>query len=241
MGGRGPPDHAHRRRLPDRLHRLLPGWPARLSRLDQRLPDVRTPRRDPVARGQGCGAVPAEVRRAVGVDPSSGCQGLRARRPRLAVVEPGSASLGRLADPAARPQGRVVGRRQDRAGASAAADRPGMAALLPRGPGDRLRVDLPARPGPAGPRRPDEGDRAGQRVGVRPADDLRALGRRSRRRVPVRVDPGRRRRHDPDVLRRGGLHRSASRRPACGSCSSTCRTIRSVQGSEVPRLDFAHE
>ena len=57
---------------------------------------------------------------------------------------------------------------------------------------------------------PTQGDRARQRVGVRPADDLRALGRRARRRVPVRMDPGRRRRHDPDVLRRGG-HRGLRR------------------------------
>ena len=57
------------------------------------------------------------------------------------------------------------------------------------------------------PRRSHRGDRPGQRVGLRAPHDLRAIGRRPRRRVPVRLDPGRGRRHGTDVLRSRGQRR----------------------------------
>ena len=75
---------------------------------------------------------PKKFGRALGVDPSSGGQELGARRPHLAVVEPGPPSLGRLTDPAPRAEGGVVGCRQDRAGSSSAPDGSGVAVLLPR-------------------------------------------------------------------------------------------------------------
>ena len=109
-----------------RLHGVLAGRTAGLPRDDGRLRTFDEARRDPVSRGQGRGAVPADVRRPVGrcIAPS-GATRSRARCPRLAVVEPGPPLLGRRADRAPRAARRMVGREQGRHGAAAAPHRCG--------------------------------------------------------------------------------------------------------------------
>ena len=208
VGRRGSPDHARRRRgISHRLHGLLTRRTARVPRDHDRLPNVQEARGDPVSRGQGRGAPPAEVRRSMGPDPPTGIPRRRTRRAHLALLEPRPASLGGLADPASRSQGRVVGRRQDRARAAAAPHRSGVARLLSRRARDGVRLDLPARIGAPRPGRSHRGDRPGERVGLRTPHDLRTIGRRPRRRVPVRLDPRRGRRHGADVLRGRGQRR----------------------------------
>ena len=120
----------------------------------RRLRDVRTSRRADVARGQGRGAVPTDLRRPMGPAAPARARARGPRRPRVALVEPGPALLGRGQRRAPGAPGRVVGREQGGRRAASPQDGAGMAALLPRCPHHGVGSPLPRRPRAAGPRRP---------------------------------------------------------------------------------------
>ena len=84
------------------------------------------------------------------------------RRAHMAVLQPRSPALGDLPGAAASPTRGVVGRQQGRPRPAAAAHQAGLARLLPRCTSHRVGIDLPARPGPARPRRPHQDAGAGQ-------------------------------------------------------------------------------
>ena len=154
LGGGGPAHHGDRRRVLRGLHGVLRGRAAGLPRHHPRLRDVRTSGRADVARGQRRGAVPTDLRRPMGAAAPARARARGPGRPRVALVEPGPALLGRGRRRAPGAPGRVVGREQGGRRPASPQDRAGMAALLPRCPHHGVGSPLPRGPRAAGPCRP---------------------------------------------------------------------------------------